>query len=229
MSDGEQSGKQPGENDLSSIHLNIADALQIQNISAGKQRYYVKLIGYLNNKSLVVSYPVKNDELQAISEGQEFLVRGFSDRKTFEFNADVISVCMTPYPHLHLSFPTQISVITMRGALRIRPNLGCSILSQNNALKLPAIIEDISTSGAKISAKKELGEVGDDVIINFRLTVDGEELSYNMISIIRNISSDTDSSNGNKVVVHGVQFIQPEGKERTALQNFICKFMVEGE
>lgn len=228
MSDVEQQGKQPGESDLLSIHLNIGDALQIQDVSTNKQRHYAKLIGYVNKKSVVVVQPEKNGVLLAVSEGQKFRVRGFSDRKTFEFDADVLSVCPTPYPHLHLSFPTQIHVITMRGALRIRPNLDCLVLSQIEALKLPATIEDISTSGAKISAKKELGQVGDDVIVNFRLTFDGEELLYNVISIIRNISSETVDANGNKIVMHGVQFMQPEGKERTALQNFICKFMVEG-
>lgn len=228
MGDSDKQGMQPGEVDLFSIHINISDALQIQDRSS-RQRHYVKLIGYLNNKSVMVTHPVKDGELLAISEGQEFLVRGFADRKTYEFNTEVISVCTTPYPYLHLSFPSQIKAITMRGALRIRPNLGCSVLSQTAALKLPAMIEDISTSGAKISAKKELGQIGDDVIVNFRLTVDGEELLYNVISIIRNMSTDTDSSNGNKIVMHGVQFMQPEGKERTALQNFICKFMVEGQ
>lgn len=229
MSEAEHLSKLSGESDLLSMQLDIGDALQMQDVSTNRQRHCVKLIGYLNKLSVLVTHPAKNGELHAVGEGQKFLVRGFSGRKTFEFNASVISVCMTPYPHLHLSFPSQISAITMRGALRIRPSLGCSILSQAEALKLPAIIEDISTSGAKIRAKKELGEIGDDVIINFRLPVDGEEVLFIVIAVIRNRNIDTDSSSGEKTITYGVQFMQPEGKERTALQNFICKFMVEGQ
>lgn len=229
MSDGGQQVNQSGEMDLLSIQINIGDALQLQDVSTNKQRHYVKLIGYLNNKSVLVTHPAKDGELLPVSEGQNFLVRGFAERKTYDFKTRVTGIGMSPFPYLHLSFPAQINVVTMRGALRIRPNLGCLVLSQIEALKLPATIEDISTSGAKISTRKDLGDVGDDVIVNFRLAIDGEELVYNVVSVIRNKNSDIEKSSGERIVMYGVQFMQPEGKERTALQNFICKFMVEGQ
>lgn len=229
MSDDAQQIMQPEGSDLLSMQINIGDALQIQDVSTDRQRHYVKLIGYLNKKSVLVTHPVKNGELLAVSEGQDFLVRGFSDRKTYEFNANVISVCLAPYPCLHLSFPSQLSVITMRGALRIKPRLECSIESGAAALKLPATIEDISTSGAKIRVRKEMGKAGSDVTVKFRLSIDDAEHLFIMPAIIRNIQSGTDSNSGDKIVTYGVHFMQPEGKERMALQNFICKIMVEGQ
>lgn len=229
MSNDAQQIMQPEDSDLLSIRINIGDALQIQDTATDRQRHYVKLIGYLNKKSVLVTHPVKEGELLEVSEGQGFLVRGFSDRKTYEFNANVISVCLAPYPCLHLSFPSQISVITMRGALRIKPGLECSIESEAASLKLPATIEDISTSGAKIRTRKEMGKAGDDVTVKFRLQIEDEEQLFIMPAIIRNIQSGADSNGGDKIVTHGVQFMQPEGKGRTALQNFICKTMVEGQ
>ncbi|TAN81626.1 MAG: flagellar brake protein [Gallionella sp.] len=229
MSNGEQQAKQPEDSDLLSIQINIGDALQMQDISADRRRHCVKLIGYLDKKSVLVTHPVKDGKLLAASEGQGFLVRGFSDRKAYEFSADVINVCTAPYPCLHLSFPSRISVITMRGALRIKPRLECSVEPGAAAFGIPATIEDISTSGAKIRARKEIGKAGSGVTVNFRLHVDDEEHLFAMPALIRNIQSGADSDSGDKIMIYGVQFVQPEGKERMALQNFICKIMVEGQ
>lgn len=228
MSDDAQQINQPKNSDLLSIQINIGDALQIQDVSTDRQRHYVKLIGYLNKKSVLVTQPVKNGELLAVSEGQDFLVRGFADRKTYEFNANVISVSLTPYPCMHLSFPSQISVITMRGALRIKPKLECSVESGPDAIKMPAVIEDISTSGAKIRVRKEMGKPGSSVTVKFHLSIDDENHLFIIPAIIRNVQSDNGSIGGEKNMTYGVQFMQPEGKERMMLQNFICKIMVEG-
>ncbi|MEQ1914488.1 MAG: flagellar brake protein [Sideroxydans sp.] len=104
MSEDLPQGKQD-ISELLSVKLGIGDVMQLQDFSSSKDQYYVKLIGYLNKKSVLVSHPMLGEKLVFVKKGESYLVRGFSGTKTYEFTANVINVCLTPYPYLHLSFP----------------------------------------------------------------------------------------------------------------------------
>jgi c-di-GMP-binding flagellar brake protein YcgR len=219
--------KQAEPSDMLSVKISIGDSLQLQDFSSTKQRHYVKLIGYLNKQSVLVSHPMRDEKLLFVKQGESFLVRGFARAKTYEFSASVISVCLAPYPYLHLSFPAKIGTMNMRSTSRIKLKLVCSIESQSAALKLPAIIEDMSISGARIQTKAEFGRVDEEVKVNFHLPIDGENQTFVVPAVIRNVRNDKDSITGDAFVMHGLEFFQPEGTERMALQNFIYKTMAE--
>jgi c-di-GMP-binding flagellar brake protein YcgR len=239
MSDELQSGPKGNEQpeNLLALNLGIGDALQLQDASVSNRvpnrRYYVKLIGFLNKASIVVSHPMQDEKLLAVEDGLNFHVRGFSGRKTYEFNAKVLFASATPYPHLHLSFPKQIDCLTMRGALRIQPKLASWIETMDAVSasgKIPAIVVDLSTSGARVHANRQFGKVGDEVKVAFRLPVDDEEQAFLIPAVIRNSYNETLSEElgGAEVMTHGLEFIQPIGNVRMALQNFIYKTMAEG-
>jgi c-di-GMP-binding flagellar brake protein YcgR len=216
--------------DLPALDLGIGDALQLQESSAPNQRYFAKLIGYLNRASVVIHHPMQDEKLLAVENGQVFLVRGFSGRKTYEFNAEVLSVSYIPYPLLHLAFPKQIDCMTMRRALRVKPNLAGWIGSRDTASvpnRIPMIIVDISTSGARVHAKRQFGRLGEVVNVACRLPVDGEEQDFSIAAVIRNSYNEklTESRGGVDVVTFGLEFIQPQGRERMALQNYIYATM----
>ncbi|MBI5889211.1 MAG: flagellar brake protein [Nitrosomonadales bacterium] len=219
--------KQAGTSDLYSVKIGIGDIVQLQDFSAAKQRYYVKLIGYLNKKSVLVSHPVQDGKLLFVKKGESFLVRGFSGTKTYEFTADVLNVCLAPYPYLHLSFPPQISTINMRSALRAKIRLVCSIQPNKGEAAIAATIEDMSISGARIHSRLEFGRLGDEIELSFRLPVEGEELLFIVPAIIRNVGSVSEGVGEETLVLTGLEFHQPDGYERTLLQNFIYKQLAD--
>lgn len=66
---------------LEEIKLAIGDALQIQTqAEQSESRYYVKLIGYLKGKSVLVTAPQVEGNLCYVKEGQAFVVRFFAGR-----------------------------------------------------------------------------------------------------------------------------------------------------
>ncbi|HCI53009.1 MAG TPA: hypothetical protein DE312_06805 [Gallionella sp.] len=213
--------------DLLSVKLVIGDTIQLQDFSSDKQRYFVKLIGFMNKKSVLVSHPRQDEKLSFIKEGHGFMVRGFAGTKTFEFSSNVISVCLTPYPYLHLAFPPQVKTTCMRKAVRIKLKLVCSVESPVLGGKLPAIIEDMSISGARIQAGKSFGQVGDTVSVSLRMQVAGETQVFLVSSVIRNVHVENDSKSGEKIVMHGMEFVQTLSVDLTLLQNFIYKSMLE--
>jgi c-di-GMP-binding flagellar brake protein YcgR len=176
---------------------------------------------------VIVSHPVRDDKLLFIKKGESFMVRGFSGTRTYEFSADVVNVCLQPYPYLHLSYPAQISTVNMRSALRIRIKLVCSIHPKETEQAIPATIEDMSISGARIQSRIPLGRIGDKLEVSFRLPIDGVDQVLVVPATLRNVGNDTDISGAEKPVLSGVEFHQPEGLERTYLHNFIYKNMAE--
>ena len=213
--------------DFQAIKIAIGDTLQLQDFSSDKQRYFVKLIGFLNRRSVLVTHPRQDDKLSFIKEGQSFQVRGFSGTKTYEFSSNVISVCLAPYPYLHLAFPPQVKTTNMRGAVRIKLRLPCSIESEATGQKASAIIEDMSISGARIHAGKAFGQVGDAVSVSLRMQTGGDSQVFLVSALIRNVHRETDSQNGGEVVMHGMEFVQSVSVDLTVLQNYIYKSMLE--
>src|SRR4030067_899629 len=76
--------------DLLKLNLGIGDALQLLDSPASDHRYATKLIGFLNKAGIVVSHPRQDTALLPVTDGQSFLVRGFSGRTTYEFITDVL-------------------------------------------------------------------------------------------------------------------------------------------
>jgi c-di-GMP-binding flagellar brake protein YcgR len=209
---------------LLDVTLAFGDTLQLQDSIDPKNRYAVSLIGLVNRKSIVISAPFVEGNPMLPDPGRIFEVRGFSERTIYQFTATVIAATQNPYPHLHISFPAHVEVTTLRAALRIRPKLSCFISSADSPLKMPAMIEDISTSGARIQSRKQLGQEGDQVALGFQVMVDSENMPLTISAIIRNVSEQTDAA-GDEGFHHGVEFIQSHGPLRMALQSYIYRTM----
>lgn len=223
MSQKVQENKAEVISDYLSLSANIGDALQLQDFTAAKHRHYAKLLGYLYRQSLIVSHPLWDDQLIAVTVGEPFLVRGFSGAKTYEFNASVLSVHSTPYPHLHLSYPDKINTLQMRGAVRIKVKLACFITTTVSGLKVPATILDLSTSGARVQSSAQLGKVGEIVKLNFHLTMEYEEQDFAISAIIRNVSTPSDEG----LATYGVEFVNIGARARIALQSCVYIMLID--
>jgi hypothetical protein len=75
----------------------------------------------------------------------------------------------------------------MRAALRIRSKLRCTIDAKSASEEISGIIEDISTSGARVESKQVFGQLGDEVMLSFHLPIDGVAQQFVIPAIIRNI------------------------------------------
>jgi c-di-GMP-binding flagellar brake protein YcgR len=220
--------------DLSSLDLGIGDALQLQDNAGDRLRYYVKLIGFLNKSGIVVTHPLKGEVIVPVDNGSSFSVRGFSDRKIYEFNTEVLASSATPYPHLHLAFPQTVECITMRDAMRVKPTSLVGWVEpmgvEPGVVKMPVVIADLSTSGARVHAKRQIGNLDDLITVMFRLPVDGDELVLSLLALIRKSYRETLPAElgGAEVTTYGLEFMNPAGHVRMALQGYIYKTMIEG-
>lgn len=219
--------KKPELTDLLSIKMGIGDVVQLQDFASDKHRHYVKLIGFFNKKSVLVSHPMQDEKLLFVKKGESYLLRGFSGTKTYEFTADVINVCLSPYPYLHLSFPSQVSTVNMRSAMRIKIRLVCAIKVKDVAQPVTGSIDDMSVSGTRVQSKMEFGKVGDEVEVSFRLPLDGTEQLLTIPAVVRNVTRETENSGADRAFLSGLEFMHKEGNERNSLHYFIYRNLAE--
>lgn len=178
--------------EASQLGLQVGNTLQIQFMgdSAG-QRCHAQLIGYMTDHSLLITTPRRDGKVMLLREGQTLVVRMLSGNNVYAFSTIILCSCTRPYPYLHLSYPKEWEKIVVRKAHRTRTNLLASVQAGNidneTGESVPAVIVDLSTTGALLKSDKRFGEAGDTVTINTRLSVGDVTEHLNIPAVIRNI------------------------------------------
>ncbi|MCB1774128.1 MAG: flagellar brake protein [Gammaproteobacteria bacterium] len=198
-------------NDL--INLPAGTILQIQaTVPEKAPRYSVRLIGSLPGSSLVITTPTVDGKVQIVREGQRFTVRVLKGERVLGFVAQVLYASMKPYPHLHLEYPDEFEQIVVRNASRV--NVQVDAVARNTAQSSdadsfrPAMVVDLSETGAKLSSTETFGQVGEMLHIKFQLAISGQTEDLGLVGIIRNITErDEDGAlGGGHIYLTGVQF-----------------------
>ena len=99
-------------------YLQIGDVLQLQFAppSENVERFAATLIGFVPGQSLVITTPRKNARPIIVRDGQSFTVRMLQGSNIFGFVAQVLNASSKPYPHLHLSYPSDVESAVVRNA-----------------------------------------------------------------------------------------------------------------
>ena len=216
MSQHLQTGKLEVTENLFALSVRVGDAWQMQADGKTGLRQYAKLIGYVNKESLIVVMPGAR-VLPACGDG--FLLRGFVGNKTYEFYSKVLSVSNHPYPHLHFSFPKQVTITQMRRAIRVRTHRPATVSGFPGAVNVVLLSRELSSTGAELDSKIRLGELGDYITLNFTVLSESGELPCCATVVIRRI--DPESSK------YGVEFVAMSDSLRSALQEYLCILLLD--
>lgn len=206
------------------IKLHIGDSIQLQDPnSKSNERIFVKLIGYRDGKSILVSMPRADGHEIQVQQGQIFIVRLFSVQTAYAFNVTVLDNKITPYPYMHISYPEELESVVVRNTQRV--NVELIVSAQNNdpdkasAESISAKLADISTGGAKLSTLEAIGELGDELSLSAKVTVGGLEQYLQIVAIIRRI--DINDIGDKELHIYGLEFRFLEEKDRLVLHGFV--------
>ena len=141
------------DNSLELKH-SIGETLQLQFFpGSAEERYYVKLIGFLENKSILVTTPRLEGSALKIPPEQQFIVRMISGNSAQGFTATTLCSTTRPYPHLHLTYPENLESITVRKAERVNCKLIVTVQNQETEYSegdgISASMKDISIAALK--------------------------------------------------------------------------------
>ncbi|HQT26402.1 MAG TPA: flagellar brake protein [Burkholderiales bacterium] len=206
------------------VSLQIGDTLQMQ--IENDQRYGVKLIGYLERKSLLVTAPSSGEGLILMRAGQSVVMRCFSGKNVYAFASSILRVGNTPYPHLHLAYPIEVRGKKIRKSARARTNVPGSVWRENEPeRKSPCLLEDISFSGAQLISASPLGEPGDVLRLYLRVSSERAIAYISPLALIKRCG-EIQSTEGRKHS-YGVEFHNLDPTESFALQILVYQNLFE--
>lgn len=186
-------------------------------------RYTARFIGYIKNRTVLVTMPIVDDKFVLIRDGQMFVVRAFSGKKAYAFSASVVKSVHSPHPYLHLSYPKELGCATIRHRTRISVNVIAAVSLDKQEDTSAAIINDMSLGGASASIKHPFGEVGQRGRIKFKINAVGETVFMDVCTILRSIIP-VENGGGCK---HGYEFVELSTHDRLVLSAYFHQAEVE--
>jgi hypothetical protein len=173
------------------LNLRPGETLQLQFMDDPAQGpFFVKVIGYVADRSLLVSTPEKAG---AALEGRAAIVRMFAGDQAQGFSCMVLRACTQPYAYLHLSYPRKMDPARIRKSSRVRTALAVGVrpAGTEGGAEVPAVIRDISVTGAQLLAAAPVGNAGARVVVRARLPIEtlGDQ-AVDLPALIRNVQED---------------------------------------
>lgn len=208
------------------LHLTPGDLVQLQPLQDGvDERYNVRIIGMSKGKSVLVSHPVVDEKVIFVREGQTYLVRTFSGVNACGFKARVLKANLTPYPYLHLSYPTTVHVVRVRQALRAPVDIIVAIYErEGGTLVASGRIVDLSVGGARVHSPVRFGKKGEQVYITFKVKYDDIEEIVTTPALVRSYGEETDEK-GRPMHVVGLQFGEINPTQRLIIMNLVYQHL----
>ena len=181
----------------SDLDLQVGESLQIQFMDDDTRgQFYVKVVGFLPQRSVLVTTPEKEGRPVSVREGRAVLARSYSGDEARGFTCTVLRSCVQPYPYMHLSYPSKLETMAERQASRVRSALAVSVRAatgEGAGRDVPAVIRDVSNTGAQLLAAAAVGKAGDRVVIRARFPLDvvGDQ-PVDLPALIRNVQEETE-------------------------------------
>lgn len=209
------------------MHLGIGDRLQIEcPASTGLGRAFVRVIGYVDQLSILVTAPMAGKRRIDLVENDLVVVRVFSRENAFAFRASVQRACRLPFHYVHLSFPRIIQGSVIRKSTRVRTTLPVSVsVEQSGAEATPGTIVNISASGLLLRTRAALRDHGNPVRLQFELPLHGVDTRLELDARIRNAREEADEDGID--YQYGVDFHALQPSDRVAVKSFVYQTIIE--
>lgn len=212
------------------MRLRVGDRIQLQlPASMGTERYVVRLIGYVEGSSVLVSTPTAGGMSVPVRNGDNVVARVFTSRTAFAFDSVIDRVSTIPYNYLHLSYPSIVQGAIVRQAPRIKTRIIASVAVGSGATeeKHSAVIQNISARGALISMRQALSKNAPPLTVSFRINLHGVDSHLHVRAAIRNVQLDDKDPNDPLKHHHGVEFLELLPTDNMILQSLIYQQMIE--
>jgi hypothetical protein len=213
------------------MNLRVGDRLQVQPPArVSLERCPVRLIGYLQDMSLLITAPATPNSVRLqMMEGDSLVMRYFSGQNAFGFACDVQRVCKLPYNYLHIGFPAKIQGTVIRKAARVRTKVIARISTEKDAHAAhTGVISNLSANGALLDARRSVAETGDVIKLVFKLKLHGIQTELSLSAVVRTCFDDENLKQSGASLSHfGLQFTDLSPNDQMLLQSMVYQHMIE--
>ena len=210
------------------MRLAVGDRLQIEcTARTGVRRAFVRVVGYVEGVSLMVSTPVVAGRRVELVENDPVIVRVFSRQSAFAFRASVLRACRLPFDYLHLSFPTVIQGSVIRKATRVRTQIPVRASSPAGDETGEGTMLNLSATGALIHTHAALGEQGAIVQLHFDVLLHEVHSELRIAAEIRNVQQEPDAEGEGLEYHYGVDFHELVPEDRMKIKSLVYQTIIE--
>lgn len=215
-----------------SLNLHIGDPLVLVDTTGqGTARHSVRVIGYMEEKSLLVTTPRVRGAPLLVKEGQVFGVRLRESNRVVGFTTHVIKAHQSPFPYLHLHPPAEMESIVVRGEPRVSMQMLVSVArlegDQLASEARPMMLNDLSTTGCRLLGKAPIAESGSRVRIAARLRVADASRDLVLKGVVRSVSLlRAEEGEDDDHYQHGIAFTEREDDALIVLEAVLYEHMV---
>ncbi|TAJ81074.1 MAG: flagellar brake protein [Gallionellaceae bacterium] len=214
------------------MKLKTEDRLQLEPpAQLARERFTVKVIGFLREASLLVTMPITANGLRLqLMENEKVVMRSFSGQNAFGFACAIERIIKIPYEYLHLSFPDNIQGIVIRKAPRVKTRIIATVQDSKAgaAQQVSALISDISANGVSLEARRALGNKGDLLVMAFRVQLHNIDAYLSVKGAVRAVfNSEAADTSTPPFIRHGIEFQDLQPNDSVVLQSMIYQQMIE--
>lgn len=187
-------------------------------------RITARLIGYLKGKSIIITVPADEQGTVFLKEGESVVAKIFSGKHVLAFPCTALAVVSKPFPHLHLSYPPEVTGVVVRRSERANVRIIAAIDAGSE--QTSGIITDLSTGGLSISSRAGSIEVGAEIQLNFKLMLADCAYLLKLRCLVRAIrANQSDVLEG--APTYGVQFREMSAEDVLILGLFVSQQLAE--
>jgi c-di-GMP-binding flagellar brake protein YcgR len=205
-------------------NLRSGDPMQLRFADGTADRFPVRLIGAVDRRSLLITHPQAHGRMIFLKDGQQVRLKALRGKHAYAFEASVLKCQLTPYPYVHLDYPTQVRATSVRKAYRVALNGVASIGRRGERGRIACNMKDVSIAGTLVQVPRQLAQVGAEIELVFRLQVDEQPVTFTLPGLIRNAREAEEG--GSQYVACGVEFVDMPREQKQALQLFIYETLL---
>lgn len=210
------------------LKLPVGTVVQLQQDATDNQdRYTVKLLGYNPGKGLIVSHLDNRGRTVILKDGTLLIARIVQGRKAMGFHARIVETNMLPYPHLHLSYPEELEISEIRNASRVNTCEASLVrnLADGADSMVEAVIQDLSTTGARVLTRKPIATAGDSLQIKMMLEVNKAGHRIDLVAEVKKVNYIEGDAKKNKrpLFSYGVMFLDVNEIQRLVIHAYVLE------
>lgn len=204
------------------VGLAVGDRMMVEPpLKVGDQEGVVRLIGWVPDKTIMVTVPDVRGWAGPLIEGDILNIRTFCGRHAFGFSTHVVKRATLPYGHLHLAFPERISTRQVRNAARVSTRITARVLDMSEPRT--TIVSNLSATGAEVLAWTPERVVGETVSLEVPIEVNKVPTGLVLNGIIRNRHETGETGE----LAYGVEFFDMGAQTAVFLKSYVYESLVE--
>lgn len=209
------------------MRLKVGDRVQLEpppQMSAG--RVTINVVGWVDGESLILSAPMTARGRLALRSGEIVMLRAFTGRNAFAFRSSVLHSLTPPFHLLHLSFPDNVTGIEVRSSPRYRVDLPVEVGADGGKPAVQARMDNISSTGALVTALEPLGAPGDKLKLAFEVDLHGVQTRLKLQAVVRAVKTEEENGEAPRHR-HGVEFVDLAPNDKLVLGALVWFYMYE--